>query len=217
MGKSPRLALLLLAAFLLPSCASVRPTNTSSSASSRPARHGLLDRAPASAEYTRNPAAEGEMRRLGMRWPLNRIQITSPYGPRGREFHEGVDLRAPVGTPVFAAQTGTVIYADRKIRGYGNMVVIRHADGITTIYAHNSHLLVHRGQRVMKGQKIAMSGRSGRAHGPHLHFEIRSGVIALNPVEMMPKVIASKGVPDESGPAANPVAELESPDSPDPR
>jgi murein DD-endopeptidase MepM/ murein hydrolase activator NlpD len=158
------------------------------------------------------------MRRLGMRWPLNRVQITSPYGPRGREFHEGVDLRASVGTPVFAAQTGTVIYSDRKIRGYGNMIVIRHADGITTIYAHNSRLLVHRGQRVIKGQKIAMSGRSGRAHGPHLHFEIRSGVIALNPVDMLPRLLVANGVPDESDkPAANPVAELESPDSPDPR
>jgi murein DD-endopeptidase MepM/ murein hydrolase activator NlpD len=158
------------------------------------------------------------MRRLGMRWPLNRVQITSPYGPRGHEFHEGVDLRASVGTPVFAAQTGTVIYSDRKIRGYGNMIVIRHADGITTIYAHNSRLLVHRGQRVIKGQKIAMTGRSGRAHGPHLHFEIRSGVIALNPVDMLPRLLVTNGVPDESDkPAANPVAELESPDSPDPR
>jgi murein DD-endopeptidase MepM/ murein hydrolase activator NlpD len=179
------------AAITLSSCAGARPAHVSDG---HETRRGLFDRAPSS-EQTHNPAASGEMSRLGMRWPLSRVQITSPYGPRGREFHEGVDLRASVGTPVFAAQTGTVLYADRKIRGYGNMVVIRHADGITTIYAHNSRLLVRQGQKVFKGQRIAFSGKSGRAHGPHLHFEIRSGVIALNPVEMLPHAYAKAGEP----------------------
>jgi murein DD-endopeptidase MepM/ murein hydrolase activator NlpD len=122
-----------------------------------------------------------------LKWPLESVKVTSPFGPRGREFHEGIDLKAPVGTPVLAAQDGTVIYSGTKIRGYGKLVVIRHYQQVSTIYAHNSRLLVKSGQYVRQGQKIAISGKSGHVTGPHLHFEVRDGLSALNPEELLPQ------------------------------
>jgi murein DD-endopeptidase MepM/ murein hydrolase activator NlpD len=118
-------------------------------------------------------------------WPLKQVSVTSPYGARGRHFHEGIDLRASIGTPVYAAQEGTVIYAGNRIRGYGRLVVVRHFREISTIYAHNSRVLVRTGQFVHQGQKIALSGNTGRSSGPHLHFEVRDGLSALNPTELV--------------------------------
>lgn len=129
----------------------------------------------------------------GYSWPLRDVKITSPFGKRGREFHEGLDLRAPDGTPVYAAQSGVVLYAESRIRGYGQMVVIRHPGMIATIYAHNSKVLVKRGQRVKQGEQIAISGSTGHVRGPHVHFEIRKGVAAVNPMKFLsrpPKLTA---------------------------
>ncbi len=133
-------------------------------------------------------------RKFKLLWPLHSTQVTSPFGMRGGEFHEGVDLRAHIGTPVYAAQKGIVLYADQKIRGYGKMVVIRHDNEIATIYAHNSKILVRRGQRVRQGQQISISGNTGHSHGPHLHFEIRRGLAALNPIQFLPAVLAKTPV-----------------------
>jgi murein DD-endopeptidase MepM/ murein hydrolase activator NlpD len=144
------------------------------------------ERAERAAAVEASPKAV-ELKNAGLRWPLGRVEVTSPFGKRGHEFHEGIDLRANMGTPIFAAQTGTVIYADSKIRGYGRMVVIKHREGLATVYAHASRLLVHKGQKVKMGQKIAISGKSGHATGPHLHFEVRSGVVAVNPYQFLPK------------------------------
>jgi hypothetical protein len=141
----------------------------------------------------------------GFRWPLRFISISSPFGkrdlkgsePRGGEdsdFHEGVDLRAKIGTPVYAAQSGVVIYASSNIRGYGRMVVVRHFGNLATIYAHNSKLLVSRGKRVRRGQLIAYSGNTGHTTGPHLHFEVRHGVTAMNPTAWISTVpVSTKG------------------------
>jgi murein DD-endopeptidase MepM/ murein hydrolase activator NlpD len=144
---------------------------------------------------------------LNLKWPLQSIQVTSGFGKRGREFHEGVDLRAHTGTPVFAAAAGRVIYAGRKIKGYGNLIVLRHDQGVATVYAHNSKLLVKPGDRVHLGQKIAISGKSGRVSGPHLHFEVRKGVAAVDPMRCMPKpstgtTASTMGppIPETSGP-----------------
>jgi murein DD-endopeptidase MepM/ murein hydrolase activator NlpD len=124
--------------------------------------------------------------RLKLYWPLRKVQITSRFGRRSRDFHEGIDLKARVGTPVYAAQKGRVLYAGARIRGYGYMIVIKHAYGIATVYAHNSRLLVRKGDRVKLGQRIAMSGSTGRSTGPHLHFEVRHGVSAVDPARLVP-------------------------------
>ncbi len=118
-------------------------------------------------------------------WPLREVVVTSAFGERGREFHEGVDLRASSGTPVLAAAAGRVLYAGSRVSGYGRMVVLRHEGKVSTVYAHTSRLLVRVGQQVRRGQRIAFSGASGKASAPHLHFEIRSGVAAVNPEKVL--------------------------------
>ena len=117
----------------------------------------------------RVPAAEvvpASAKQVAIRWPLKQVQVTSPYGKRGREFHEGVDLRAKVGTPVYAAHSGQVLYSGDRIRGYGRMIVIRHTTGLATIYAHASRLVVRKGQWVSQGTLIAYTGNTGHSHGP---------------------------------------------------
>lgn len=170
----------------------------------REGREGLLDRLGKPVSSSREPSPDPERLPAGFkpgsfRWPLQNVAVTSPYGKRKGGFHEGIDLRAGSGTPVFAADAGTVIYADRRIRGYGRMVVLRHPSGLTTVYAHNSRLHVRKGQRVKRGQKIALSGRSGRVSGPHLHFEVRNGVSPVDPFSVLPPVqLASAREPQPS-------------------
>lgn len=122
-----------------------------------------------------------------LRWPLGqeRTLVGSHFGMRDGRRHEGIDLPAPVGTPVYAAADGQVAYAGNRIRGYGNMVVIRHAGDLMTVYAHNSMLLVSQGQPVRAGDRIALVGQSGRATGPHLHFEVRVGQSPHDPMRFL--------------------------------
>lgn len=110
----------------------------------------------------------------------------SPFGNRHGEMHEGLDLSAPTGTPVLAADDGKVVYADNAIRGYGNMIIIKHAGNISTVYAHNSKNLVKAGDMVKRGQKIAEVGATGRATGPHCHFEVRVEEKPVNPEYYLP-------------------------------
>ncbi len=120
------------------------------------------------------------------RWPTNEVVVTSNFGSRSGEHHDGVDLRAQTGTEVRAAYDGRVIYSGNKIRGYGRMIVLRHDLKLSTVYAHNSKLYVKSGQRVRRGQLISLSGNTGRSSGPHLHFEVREGVTAINPLILLP-------------------------------
>jgi murein DD-endopeptidase MepM/ murein hydrolase activator NlpD len=145
-----------------------------------------VDRSPSSEEVVE------KVRELSLTWPLERVQITSPFGQRAHEFHEGVDLKAHLGTSVYSSHAGQVLYAGERIRGYGKMIVIRHSSGVATIYAHNSQLLVHRGQWVAQGVKIARSGNTGHSHGAHLHFEIRSGVAAIDPSAVITHAVGSR-------------------------
>ena len=126
---------------------------------------------------------EGELIKLSgkWRWPLSRVEVSSSYGDRGHKFHQGVDLRAPTGTPVYAASDGQVTYVGSKIRGYGRMVVLKHSDGVYSVYAHHSKNLVKLGKKVKMGELIAYSGHTGHAHGAHLHFEIRRGTQSFDP------------------------------------
>jgi murein DD-endopeptidase MepM/ murein hydrolase activator NlpD len=126
---------------------------------------------------------EGELVRLSgnWAWPLHHVEISSTYGDRGHKFHQGIDLRASVGTPVYAASDGEVTYVGSKIRGYGRMIVLKHANGFFTVYAHHSKNLVKLHHYVKCGDLIAYSGKSGHAHGPHLHFELRKGTQSYDP------------------------------------
>ena len=126
------------------------------------------------------------------RWPLeSRATVGSPFGTRAGRQHEGIDLPAPIGTPVFAAADGQVVYAGNGIRGYGNLIVIQHEGDLLTVYAHSSEILVAQGDKVRAGQRIALVGQSGHASGPHLHFEVRSGQIPVDPVSYLPSLSSS--------------------------
>lgn len=124
-------------------------------------------------------------------WPLTSGTVTSSFGPRGRSFHDGIDIGAPTGTPVRAARVGTVIFGDR-LRGYGNVVIVAHSGGYATVYAHNEENLVRTGDNVRQGQVIARVGRSGRTSGPNLHFEIRKDNVARNPLYFLPSQTAKR-------------------------
>jgi murein DD-endopeptidase MepM/ murein hydrolase activator NlpD len=115
------------------------------------------------------------------RWPLRAGLASSEFGKRWGKRHEGIDLAADEGVPVLASAAGTVIYADDKLRGYGNVVILRHDDKTTTLYAHNQRLLVKKGQQVKAGEQVAALGSTGHSTGPHLHFEIRVKNKAVNP------------------------------------
>ncbi|MCC7442115.1 MAG: M23 family metallopeptidase [Bdellovibrionales bacterium] len=183
------------AAFLFSSCGHISKVDPYQSG-----RAGLLDRLVTlkSAGMGLRPsrpteAATGEdldyvaKRANGWDWPLSRVAVTSTFGRREGRFHEGIDLKARVGTPVFAAEKGEVVYSGNRIGGYGRMVVIRHPGGLFSVYAHHSRNLVDEGQEVKRGQKIALSVKSGRASGPHLHFEVRRGARPVDPQEVLPR------------------------------
>jgi len=121
-------------------------------------------------------------------WPVpGNSRISSPYGNRthpvlgGIRFHSGIDIPAPYGTPVVAVASGTVIMSQYS-GSYGNVVIVDHGAGLSTLYAHNSKFQVSTGQQVQAGQTIALIGSTGRSTGPHLHFEVRQNGSTMNPL-----------------------------------
>jgi murein DD-endopeptidase MepM/ murein hydrolase activator NlpD len=117
-------------------------------------------------------------------WPA-KGRLTSPFGPRGGRLHRGIDIAAATGTPIRATQDGTVRFAGWK-GGYGYTTDISHGGGLTTRAAHQSELLVRRGQRVRRGQIIGRVGSTGSSTGPHVHFEIAVRGEELDPLEILP-------------------------------
>ena len=126
------------------------------------------------------PAPGGDLQFI---WPVTG-PVVSGFGPKTGGLHnDGINIAAPAGTPVRAAEDGIVSYVGSEIRGYGNLVLLRHADGWVTAYAHNARNLVARGQMVLRGDVIASVGASGGISQPQSHFELRQGTTAVNPVE----------------------------------
>jgi murein DD-endopeptidase MepM/ murein hydrolase activator NlpD len=121
------------------------------------------------------------------RWPV-RGRIISDFGSKpGGARNEGVNLAVPEGTPVKAAGSGTVIYAGNELKGFGNLVLLRHADGWVSAYAHNSKLNVKRGDKVSRGEVIANAGATGSVSQPQVHFELRRGNKPVDPLKYLPK------------------------------
>jgi murein DD-endopeptidase MepM/ murein hydrolase activator NlpD len=144
----------------------------------------VADQTPSEAPAPAAPPRKAPTARF--RWPVDAPRVTSLFGSRWGRPHEGIDLQAAIGTPVYAADEGEVVYAGNKVRGYGNMVVVKHHDDLMTVYAHNSVLLVKVGDRVALGQRLALSGQSGHATGPHVHFEVRRGQVPRDPLQFLP-------------------------------
>jgi murein DD-endopeptidase MepM/ murein hydrolase activator NlpD len=123
-------------------------------------------------------------------WPVEGT-LTSPFGERdhmmgggGTQFHAGIDLSVPAGTAVRAAQEGIVVFAGYH-GAYGKAVKLDHLNGFSTLYAHNSRVLVHVGQTVKAGQAICLSGSTGRSTGPHLHFEVHKDGWPVDPLQYL--------------------------------
>lgn len=162
-----------------------------------PPSDGAQRGCPAGAVAAQPPGASGEQSptestpstnasAARFRWPVDNPRVTSLFGSRWGRPHEGIDLQAVVGTPVYAADRGEVVYSSNTVRGYGNMVVLKHPDGLMTVYAHNSVLIVKVGELVQVGQKIALAGQSGHATGPHVHFEVRRAETPRDPLKFLP-------------------------------
>lgn len=134
---------------------------------------GCSSRAPV-ARSERGPAER-------LQFPVPGGQVSSRFGPRDGRPHEGIDIRAELGTPIRAAAAGIVTFAGVQ-RGYGRMLVLLHSPGFSTAYAHNQSLLVSVGDRVKRGQVVATLGESGRTTGPNLHFEVRKNGRPVDPI-----------------------------------
>lgn len=142
----------------------------------------LITPRSASARPRRDEASRGA---VVFAWPVEGGTVTSGFGQRGRGFHDGIDIAAAAGTPVHAAQDGEVVYSD-VLRGYGNVIIVRHSQGFATVYAHNQRNQVHEGQRVRCGEIIGSVGDTGRTSGTNLHFEVRQDNVARDPLYFLP-------------------------------
>jgi murein DD-endopeptidase MepM/ murein hydrolase activator NlpD len=119
------------------------------------------------------------------RWPV-RGRIIAGFGPKPNgQQNDGINLAVPEGTPIKAAEEGVVAYAGNELKGYGNLVLIRHPNGFVTAYAHASELLVKRGDSIKRGQTIAKAGQTGTVNSPQLHFEIRKGSAPVDPTQYL--------------------------------
>ncbi|MEO3430293.1 M23 family metallopeptidase [Pelagibius sp. CAU 1746] len=150
-----------------------------------------LPEAPANEGQRKPPRSKAETRaalanppaRAGsaFHWPVQGRVLSSFGAKEGGEHNDGINIAAPRGTPVRAAENGVVAYAGEELKGFGKLLLIKHASGWVTAYAHNEQLLVAAGDRVSQGQTIARVGSSGNVERPQLHFEVRRGTRAVNP------------------------------------
>ena len=119
-------------------------------------------------------------------WPIKGTVISN-FGRIGKgRNNDGINIKAPLGTAVKAADAGTIAYAGNELKGFGNLILLKHNDGWITAYAHNDKILVKKGQKVRKGEKIATVGSTGGVSTPQLHFEISAGKKAVNPRAYLP-------------------------------
>lgn len=153
----------------------VVPTGSAAPASRRPVDAGTF--------ASRDPRGRSSGK-AEFAWPVHGIVI-SEYGLRRGAHHDGLDIKAPAGTIVRAAESGRVIHADNSLSGYGNLIIIKHADRYSSVYAHNRKMLVRVGQFVEKGDAIAEVGKTGNASVAHLHFEIRSDGSPRDPMALL--------------------------------
>lgn len=137
----------------------------------------------------REPAAVAEAPRADktpvFRWPVRGRVITEFGAKSGSDRNDGINLAVPEGTSVKSAEDGEVIYSGNELKGYGNLVLVKHADGWVTAYAHASELLVNKGEKVTRGQIIARAGSTGSVQQPQLHFELRKGQKPVDPTQYL--------------------------------
>lgn len=132
-------------------------------------------------------APQADTGKPSFRWPVNG-RVISEFGPRGDGSHnDGIDISVPQGTAIRAADAGVVAYAGNELKGYGNLILVRHDNGWVSAYAHASQMLVKRGDKVRRGQVIAKAGQTGAVEQPMVHFELREGAKPVNPRPLLVK------------------------------
>ncbi len=134
-------------------------------------------------DVTGESGDKGKMvsRKLNFIWPVEG-RISDVFSDAEDKRHQGIDIPSPPGTPIKASSSGTVIYSSNTIKGYGNLIILRHSEEFVTVYAHNQTNMVEEASWVERGQIIGKVGQTGRASGPHLHFEIRKNNKAVDPL-----------------------------------
>lgn len=177
-----------VAAALQPVAAAPAPT-AKMAAVAQPAQSARLAQATTNIEEkaveTPAKAAETTSSLPTFRWPVRGKVITSYGAKTNGKSNDGINVAVPEGTPVKAAEDGVVAYSGNELKGYGNLVLVRHSNGYVTAYAHASELLVKRGDPIKRGQVIAKSGQSGEVASPQLHFEIRKGSSPVDPLQFL--------------------------------
>jgi murein DD-endopeptidase MepM/ murein hydrolase activator NlpD len=143
-----------------------------------------LEEKPAESAANAKPA-ETTSALPSFRWPVRGKVITGYGAKTNGKANDGINLAVPEGTPVKAAEDGVVAYSGSELKGYGNLILVRHSNGYVTAYAHASELLVKRGDPIKRGQIIAKSGQSGEVGSPQLHFEIRKGSSPVDPQQFL--------------------------------
>ena len=174
-----------------------RPARTSRAAESpHSARVATPERRPPRADFTVK-TAEPAGGLPSFRWPV-RGRVIAGFGPTPNGLqNDGINLAVPEGTPIKAAEDGVVAYAGNELKGYGNLVLVRHSNGFVTAYAHASEILVKRGETVKRGQVIAHSGQTGNVTSPQLHFEIRKGSTPVDPAQYPQRGLTTGTVDDQ--------------------
>jgi murein DD-endopeptidase MepM/ murein hydrolase activator NlpD len=175
------------AAAAQPAAATTPPAGKMAAAAGAPqsARLAQATASVESAPETSVKAAESTAALPTFRWPVRGKVIVSYGAKTNGKSNDGINLAVPEGTPVKAAEDGVVAYSGNELKGYGNLILVRHANGYVTAYAHASELLVKRGDTIKRGQVIAKSGQSGEVGSPQLHFEIRKGSSPVDPLQFL--------------------------------
>ena len=171
----------------LPVATAAAPAAKTAVATAAPSQSARLVQPSATVEASENLAKPDEAVAAlpTFRWPVRGKVITSYGAKTNGKANDGINLAVPEGTPVKAAEDGVVAYSGNELKGYGTLILVRHANGYVTAYAHASELLVKRGDTIKRGQVIAKSGQSGEVASPQLHFEIRRGSTPVDPLQFL--------------------------------
>jgi murein DD-endopeptidase MepM/ murein hydrolase activator NlpD len=173
-----------------PAGASSKPTGSKVAVNAAPAQSGGVQSAsmvtPAAETSGTDSAVKAAAEATpGFRWPV-RGRIIAGFGPKPNgQQNDGIDVAVPENTPIKAAEGGVVAYAGNELKGYGNLVLVKHPNGYVTAYANAKELLVKRGDQIKRGDVIAKSGQSGSVDAPQLHFEVRKGSAPVDPMQFL--------------------------------
>jgi murein DD-endopeptidase MepM/ murein hydrolase activator NlpD len=173
-----------------PAGAASKPTGSKVAVNAGPAQSGGVQSASMVTPVAETPGTDGAVKAAaeatpGFRWPV-RGRIIAGFGPKPNgQQNDGIDVAVPENTPIKAAEGGVVAYAGSELKGYGNLVLVKHPNGYVTAYANAKELLVKRGDQIKRGDVIAKSGQSGNVDAPQLHFEVRKGSAPVDPMQFL--------------------------------